>query len=131
MDEQEPRKLKTHSRGFTLVEVLAAMLFMAIVIPVVVEAMAIANRAAVVAERSRVAAQLADKLLSEATVTNQWRNGDQTGDFEPDYPGYEWRLTTAGWNEDVMRVVSVEVAFLVQGRTSSVRLSTLVSENEQ
>ena len=70
------------SRGFTLVETLAAMLFMAIVIPVAVRGVMLANRAGVVAERTRVAAQLADTLLTETVVTESWRYGAQEGDFD-------------------------------------------------
>ena len=118
------------STGFTLVEVLAAMLFMAIVLPVICQAMATANRAGVLAERSREATQLADRVLSEAIVTGDWEQGDQSGDFAPDHPGYSWKLTTTGWTEDAMTVVTVKVTFMVQGRESSVSLSTLVPESE-
>lgn len=104
------------------------MLFMAIVIPVVVEGMTIAHRAGIVADRSRVAAQLADRLLTEVVLTEQWRDGDQTGEFEPDFPGYRWSLTTEAWQEDVMRLVWVEVTYVVQGREFSVRLCTLAPE---
>ena len=42
--------------GFTLVEVLAALAFLGILIPVVVSALTVSNRAAVIAERSVIAA---------------------------------------------------------------------------
>jgi Tfp pilus assembly protein PilV len=116
--------------GFTLAEVLAAMLFMAVVLPVIVEGMAVASHAGTVAERSRIAAQLADRLLTEMTVTGNWQDGDQSGDFEPDYHGYHWNLTAEDWTEDAMRVLTVEVTYSVQGRESTVRLSTLASESE-
>ena len=118
----------SRSPGFTLAEVLAAMLFMAIVLPAIVEGMALASRAGVAAQRGREAAQLADRILTEMVVSGEWQQGDQDGDFEPDYPGYSWKLTTDDWTEDAMRVLTVEVTFTVQGRASSVRLSTLVSE---
>jgi len=104
------------------------MLFMAIVLPAIVEGMALASRAGVAAQRGREAAQLADRILTEMVVSGEWQQGDQDGDFEPDYPGYSWKLTTDDWTEDAMRVLTVEVTFTVQGRASSVRLSTLVSE---
>ena len=118
------------SAGFTLVEVLAAMLFMAIVLPAICQAMATAIRASAVAERSREAAQLADRVLNESVVTGDWEQGDQSGDFAPDHPGYSWKLTTTGWTEDTMTMVTVKVTFTVQGRESSVSLSTLVPESE-
>ena len=121
-------KSDVRTAGFTLAEVLAAMLFMAIVLPAVVEGMALASRAGVAAQRGREAAQLADKTLAERVVSGDWQQGDQEGDFEPDYPGYTWKLITDDWTEDAMSVLTVEVTFTVQGRESTVRLSTLVSE---
>ena len=119
------------SRGFTLVETLAAMLFMGIVIPVAVRGVMLANRAGVVAERTRVASQLADTLLTETVVTESWRYGAQEGDFEEEWPGYRWILDTEAWEEDAMRLVRVEVLYDVQDREYSVRLSTLAKEEQE
>ena len=119
------------SRGFTLVETLAAMLFMGIVIPVAVRGVMLANRAGVVAERTRVASQLADTLLTEAVVTESWRYGAQDGEFEEEWPGYRWILDTEAWEEDAMRLVRVEVLYDVQDREYSVRLSTLAKEERE
>lgn len=123
-----PLKRRSRRAGFTLAEVLAAMFFLAIVIPVVAQGMALANRAGVMAERSREAAQLADRVLTEMTVTGDWQLGEQEGDFEPDYPGYRWELTVDAWPLDVMNELTVKVTFQVQGEDSSISLSTLVSE---
>ena len=117
--------------GFTLVEILAAMLFMAIVIPVTVEGITLANRAGVVAERKRVAVELADLLLTEKVLTQEWDDGDQQGDFGEDWPGYAWTLWNEEWEEAGIRLVGVEVGFQVQGRDYSVGLSTLAEEEEQ
>jgi type II secretory pathway pseudopilin PulG len=131
MEQSNRTRIDAGNAGFTLAEVLAAMLFMAIVLPAIVEGMAIASRAGVVAQRSREATQLADSLLTEKVVTGEWQDGDQDGDCEPDHPGFHWRLTTGDWSEDVMRLLTIEVTYTVQGRESSVRLSTLVPETEQ
>ena len=80
--------------GFTLAEILAAMLLMAIVIPVALQGMMIANRAGVVAERRQMAARLADNLLTELVLTEDWRDADDEGDFGEDWPGYRWALET-------------------------------------
>jgi type II secretory pathway pseudopilin PulG len=123
------------SRGFTFVELLAAMLFMAIVIPVTIQGITIANRAGVMAERSRVAAQLADNKLTEVILTESWRDEEQDGDFGEDWldgdqPRYQWSLTTEAWEEDTMRVVTVKVVYKVQENEYEVSLSTIVDEEE-
>ena len=116
--------------GFTLAEALAAMLFLAIVLPVLVQAFLATNRAAVAAERVRIAAELAEARLNALAMTEDWRTEDSEGDFEPDFPGYRWVLTTDAWSVDTMRVLTVEVYFSVQGAEQRVRVSTLVPEGE-
>ncbi|MBN1866103.1 hypothetical protein JW916_02305 [Candidatus Sumerlaeota bacterium] len=118
-------------RGFTFAEVLAAMLFVAIVIPVAIEGILVANRAGVVAERKRRAAELADLRLTRLIVEDGWREkSEQEGDFGDEWPGYRWALTTEAWMEDTMTVVKVEVFYKVQEREYSVALSTLASAGE-
>jgi type II secretory pathway pseudopilin PulG len=124
------RRSRRGERGFTLAEALAAMLFLAIVLPPAVLAFQVAARAAVSAERLRIAGDLAESKLTELVLTGGWRTGSDAGDFEPDYPGYRWAVSADGWEEDAMRVVTVEVAFVVQGRERTVRVATLAAGEE-
>ncbi len=59
--------------GFTFAEVLAALVFMAIVIPVVMQGISIANRAGVGAERKEIAVQLAANMLNQLSISNLWQ----------------------------------------------------------
>jgi type II secretory pathway pseudopilin PulG len=118
-------------RGFTFAEVLAAMVFMGVLIPVTLQGLRVSNHAAVVAARKRVAAQLADRTLTEAVLTGEWRDGSQQGDFGEDWPGYRWVLASATWDEDALQVVAVEVFYQAQGREHSVWLSTLAEEDAE
>src|ERR1035438_5377557 len=65
--------------GFTLAEVLAALVFMAIVIPVALDAMHIASRAGTVAARKGEAARVAQRLLTETLITTNWTQSVQSG----------------------------------------------------
>jgi len=116
------------ARGFTFVEILAAMIFMAIVIPVAVKGLQLASMVGERASRKRVAGELADRVLNESVITQTWRDGDSDGDFGNDFPGYTWRLTSEGWSEDTMRLVTVEVTYSVQGREFTEQMSTLADE---
>lgn len=118
--------LPAGSAGFTLAEVLAALLFMAIVIPVSVEGLRIASRAGQVGERKVVAARLAERVLNELTVTGRWQDSSQSGTIYEGAQEYRWRLRNDPWNQGTLREVTVEVGFLVQGRDFDVRLSTLL-----
>lgn len=120
--------MRNPRRAFTLVEVLAAMLFMSILIPVAVEGLLVCNRVSVNAQRKRDAAQLANEKLTGLIVDKTWTDGDQSGDFGDEWPGYRWELTTDSWTEDTMRVVTVTAYYQVQGQERSEQFSTLVED---
>ncbi|MFH1742608.1 MAG: type II secretion system protein [bacterium] len=117
-----------HRPGFTFVEMLAAMVFVAIVIPVAIQGLTVANRAGVLADRKRVAGQLADRILTELTITDEWKYASNEGDFGEEWPGYRWVFEEEAWEEDTLRLVTVWVLFYVQDREYGVRMSTLVEE---
>ena len=117
--------------GFTLAEVLAALLFMAIVIPVAVQGLRIASRAGSVAERKAVAARLAESKLNELIVTHQWSSTASKGTIQEGLNSYPWQLQTEPWAEDgAMRLLTVHVTVPVQGQDYDVHVSTLVDATQ-
>ena len=99
-------------RAFTFAEVLAAMVFVAIVIPVAVKGLSIANRAGSVAQHKRIAMELGDSILTELVMTEDWADGetrymaDLTGDV---VATYSWQNTiidntTSEGSEDIYYV---------------------------
>ena len=124
-----------HTAAFTLAEVLAALLFMAIVIPAAVEGLHIASRAGTVAERKGEAARVAQRLLTESLVTTNWNQSVLSGTLVEGRRQFRWTMHNDPWNRDpnqnVIRQLSVEVIFTAQNRDYSVRLSTLVDSSLQ
>src|SRR6058998_1306034 len=86
--------------AFTLAEVLAAMVFMAILIPVAIEGLSIASRAGEVAARKGEAAVVAEKLLNESIVTATWNQNAQSGVVRQGPREFRWKLQTQPWNQD-------------------------------
>ena len=125
-----PKLISPNQAGFTLAEVLAALVFMAIVIPVALEGLSIASRAGEVAARKSEAALVAQRVLNESVVTTNWNNSAQNGTVRQGLREFRWTLHNDTWNADLseteMRLLSVEVSYQAQGRDFSVRLSTLV-----
>ena len=113
--------------AFTLAEVLAAMLFLAIVIPAAVEAMHLASLAGEVAARKGAAVRVADRILNESLVTTNWSNGTQSGTTSEGALELRWTLTSQTWPQDAMQLVTAEVKFSAQGKDYSVKLDTLAS----
>ena len=93
---------RSEQAAFTFAEVLAAMLFLAILVPAVVEGISLANRAAVIAERQSVALQLAEHRLNELMIDEAWLSAGTRGDFGLPYPLYRWELQKSTWREDTM-----------------------------
>ncbi len=117
--------------GFTLAEVMAALVFMAILIPVALEGLSIASRAGEVAARKGDAALVAERKLNESLVTTNWNQPVQSGTLRQGFRDFRWTLRNDPWNGDpnqsVMRLLTVEVKFAAQGQDYSVHLSTLAS----
>jgi len=115
--------------GFTLAEVLAALLFMAIVIPVAVGGLQIASRAGVVAQRKGEAVRVAERLLNESIVTTNRSQSVQNGTLTEGAREFRYTLRPDSWppdmNQAAPRLLSVEVTYAVQGQDYSVRLYTL------
>jgi type II secretory pathway pseudopilin PulG len=117
-------------RAFTLVEVLAALLFMAILVPVTMQAVRVANQAGQVGERKGAATRIADRIMNELLVTGGLRQNSASGQVEERQRLYRWTMKSEPWTEDTMRLVTVTVAYQVQGREYDFSLSTLYDNTE-
>jgi len=115
--------------AFTLAEVLAALLFMAIVVPVAIEGMHIASLAGAVAARKGQAARIAQQVLNENLVVTNWTQALQ-GTVTEDQRTFHWTLNSTPWTQDPgannLLQLTVEVTYDVRGRDYSVAMSTLV-----
>ena len=116
-----------HTSAFTLIEVLAALLFLAIVIPAAVEALHLASLAGEVAVRKGAAARVADRILNESIVTTNWNTGTQNGTVTEGAQEFRWTLTSQTWPVGAMELITTEVKYSAQGRDFSVKLSTLAN----
>lgn len=120
------------ARAFTLAEVLAAMMFMAIVIPVAIQGLRIASLAGEVAKRKVVAARIGNKVLNELKVMGQLQNSSQSGVVTEAGLQYKWSIHSQMWTEDMtspMVQATMTVTYTAQGKNYDVSLSTLVPQN--
>src|SRR2546427_8680511 len=119
--------------AFTLAEVLAAMVFMAILIPVALEGLSIASRAGEVAARKSEAALVAERILNESVITTNWNSTVQNGTVRQGFRDFRWTLRNDPWDKDpnqtAIRLLAVEVTFSAQGRDYLVRMNTLVDSS--
>jgi len=127
----KPRSANQRRSGFTLAEVLAALVFMAIVIPAAVHGLRIAGLAGQVAERKAAAARIAERLLNEQVVTIQGSQSTQSGMLQEGPYQYRWQMRNEPWDQDALRMLSMDVTFAAQGQDYDVRLTTLLDTSQQ
>ena len=120
-----------HCHAFTLTEVMAAMLFLAIVIPAAVEALHISSLAGEVAARKGAAARIADRVLNESLIMTNWNNGVQSGMVSEGVLSFRWKLSSQAWSADAMQLLTAEVKYQAQGKDYSVKMSTLANSPTQ
>ena len=114
------------ARGFTLIEVMAAIVFMAIVLPVAMRGFSLATSAGDLAKTKAEAAVLAHSKLNEIIVTRIWQNGAMGGDFSPDHPNYRWSAELKNWDASTLKELDVHVMWGTPGRERTITLSTLL-----
>jgi prepilin-type N-terminal cleavage/methylation domain-containing protein len=112
-------------RAFTLIEVLAALLLMAIVIPVAMQGMSIASRAGLLGQRKAAAMRVAERMINELIVTGEMNQSSSSGTVVDGDASYPWTMQSEPWTEDAMTQVTVKVTFSIQGNSYDVSASTL------
>jgi type II secretory pathway pseudopilin PulG len=117
---------KRRLAGFTLAEVLAALAFMAIVIPVAIEGLRIANLAGQVGQGKGAALRVAERVLNEQIIGSQLGSRAANGTAQEGLREYRWQVRTESWPEDTMNLVTVQVTYKVQEQDYDVFLSTLM-----
>jgi len=127
------RANNVHGRheGFTFVELLATVVLIAIIMPVAMRSIGLCTRVAGLSRKQIEAASLARTKLTELTVTHDWENGSQRGDFGTDWPGYEWTATATNWTDSSVRQLDLTVSWRSMGKQRELTLSTLVHPQEE
>ena len=113
-------------RAFTLVEVLAALAFTAIVLPVAMKGISLATTAAGEARRRSEATVLAQNTMAELTTAGVPQFSEASGDFAPDNPEYRWTAEFSDWQEADLKQLQVQVIWNTRGTERSVALATLI-----
>jgi len=105
-------------------------MLIAIIMPVAMKSIGLCTRLAGQSRRQIEAASLAEAKLTDLTVTGDWQNGNQRGDFGTDWPGYEWTTTVTNWTDASVRQLDLIVSWQSAGRQREVTLTTLMYPEE-
>ena len=119
-------ELGSARRAFTLVEVLASLMLIALVVPVAMEAMAVASRAGELGRRKAAAMRVGERVLGELLAEGQLATGATSGVAQEGPFEYPWSVRLENWPEDALQQATVTVTFALRGTTQEIALSTLL-----
>ncbi len=120
------------ARGFTLVEVLAALLMMAIIVPIALQGMGVVSRTARRGQQKAALMRVAERVLNEQLAVVAAGQPIPTSGSGTEVDGetsYRWSMATAAWPQDTMTQMTVTVECTVEGRAYEMSLSTLYDPN--
>jgi type II secretory pathway pseudopilin PulG len=113
-------------RAFTLVEILATLVLVAIILPVAMSGISLALAVADESRRQTEASALAQNKMAEIIACGLWQTASLAGDFSPDRPEYRWSAQVTDWQVANLRQLDVQVLWNNRGRERCVTLTTLV-----
>jgi hypothetical protein len=97
-----------------------------LIMPVAMRSIGLCTRVAGQSRKQVEAASLAKMKLTELTVTGDWQNGNQKGDFGTDWPGYQWSAMVTNWTDTSVRQLDLTVTWQSAGSQRTLTLTTLV-----
>jgi type II secretory pathway pseudopilin PulG len=112
-----------------MAEVLAAMLLMAIVIPVAMNGVSSISRVGTLSQRKEQAMRIARRVLAEQLLTGAMVEQSSSGSISEGGTTFPYTVSSEPWSEDSMTVVTATVSFRVQEADFDVSLSTLYDPN--
>ncbi len=118
--------MRGHPSGFTFIELLATVVLIGLIMPVAMRSIGLCTRVAGQSRKQVEAASLAKMKLTELTVTGDWQNGNQKGDFGTDWPGYQWDAVLTNWTDTSVRQLDLTVSWQLAGSQRKLTFSTLV-----
>lgn len=119
-----PHHSPARRAGFTLVEVLCALVLIGVVLPVAMRGISLSLAAASKARHTGEASELARHKLAELSLQTDTSLYSSSGDFGADWPEYKWQSTFVSRDYGVNEL-TVTVTWKSRGEDQSLALSTL------
>lgn len=121
------KKKRIDAKGFTLIEVLAALLLIGLVLPAVLKGVSLASILVSDSDRKYEALDLAETKLAEVLLEESWQSSSsQSGRFDDEYEDYEWVMDVSNWTQADVKQVDIFVYWQQRNRQREIHLSTLV-----
>jgi prepilin-type N-terminal cleavage/methylation domain-containing protein len=118
---------KNRARGFTLIEVLVALVITVSALVLLAQGFAVGGSASSSAQKTTRAVMLASKVMAQYETGELGLSASGQGDFKPDYPGFTWKSDMATSTNNLTQV-TVTVAWTQGQSEQSYALVRLMRE---
>jgi len=115
--------------GFTLIEILIAMVMVVVGMVLLSQAFSAGLRAVSVADRSSQAQLLAEQKISELEVLSFSSLQTDSGDFGDDYPDYTWQTEVSSTDLDNMKKVILTVSWTHENTARSIVITRYFTDH--
>lgn len=120
----------TTQRGLTLLEVLVAMVVVAIGLVAILQALGACLQAEIRAQERQTASMLAAEKLSEILKEPSIAVGRESGEFGEDFPEHDWEAEISETEVPGLDLVTVTVRYRVGRKQRTYELSALKREEQ-
>ena len=130
MSSKRPYFSPRRASGFTLIEVLAALLLVAVLLPVLMGGVQSSLKLGALARDRMEVTRLAETQLNTLIVTGDWET-QSSGDFnqlpgDPPRRDYRWTLETADWETQALQQITFTVTWERGGKEHVETFTTAV-----
>jgi prepilin-type N-terminal cleavage/methylation domain-containing protein len=123
-------KLNYKVHGFTLMEILAALLLIGLILPVAMKGVSLASMLASDSVRKYEALDLAQTRLAEILLQKDWQSSSGSGTFEDEYDQYHWMMEVSDGSVAGLKQIDLVVYWQQRNRQKNIMLSTFIYANE-
>ncbi|MFB3895033.1 MAG: prepilin-type N-terminal cleavage/methylation domain-containing protein [bacterium] len=115
--------------GFTLLEVIVAMVIVVIGLILISQTFSTGLRAVRVSDKATVARFLAEQKLTELELEDFSTLQSTSGDFGTDYPEFTWQEEVATTNLDNLLQVNLTISWTEDNATRTLLISKLIANH--
>lgn len=116
-----------HNKGFTLLEVIVAMVIVVIGLILISQTFSTGLRAVRVSDKATVARFLAEQKLTELELQDYSTLQTTSGDFGTDYPEFTWQEEVSSTDLDNLTQVNLTISWTEDNATRTLLISKLIS----
>ena len=123
-----PLKANMNQKGFTLIEVIIAMVLVVVGLVLISQAFSIGLRAVSVSDKSTIAKFLLEQKIAEVESLSVASLQSESGDFGTDYPDYTYQTEVTTTDLENLRQVVITVQWKHDNTTRNISITKYLAD---